>query len=219
MRKPLVAAVQRPLRAALAEVSSAHAISLAQRLGQAPEPALRAFALPALERALADDPERAWQQLRRLGHAADDWTEVDGMAGLWARGVLAEPFRWAELEQLVYTERAMERRIVGATLATMPHVVAPARRAALVGDASGRAYGLVHLLIGDAEAQVQKSLSWAIREWARIDQPGTRELLLDETAIATERADGHPAAAPPSTWSSTGCAASCARASPGSSPC
>lgn len=193
VRKPLVTAIQTPLRGALRETSPASALSLAQRLGQANEPAIRAFALPALERSLYEDPERSWQQLRRLGNRARDWSEVDGMASLWARGVLAEPFRWAELEQLVYAERTMERRIVGATLACMPHVLPTARRSELVGVQSQRAYGLIHTLIGDAEAQVQKALSWAIREWARLDMEGTAALLKEETAIAASHSDGHRA--------------------------
>ena len=193
VRKPLVSAIQAPLKQALGEASPSSALSLAQRLGQADEPSIRAFALPALDRSLYDDPERTWQQLRRLGNRAGDWSEVDSMAPLWARGVLAEPFRWAELEQLVYADRTMERRIVGATLACMPHVLPTARRPELIGTQSRQAYALIHTLIGDAEAQVQKSLSWAIREWARIDDEGTAVLLSDETAIATEHADGHRA--------------------------
>lgn len=193
VRKPLVSAIQAPLRRALTETATASAISLGQRLGQAPEPSVRAFALPALERSIDDDPERSWQQLRRLGNRAGDWTEVDGMAPLWARGVLAEPFRWAELEQLVYAERTMERRIVGATLACMPHVLPTGRRHELIGRQSQHAYAVIHTLIGDAEPQVQRSLSWAIREWARLDPDGTASLLTDETTAATEHGDGHRA--------------------------
>ena len=193
VRKPLVTAVQAPLRESLRETSSASAISLSQRLSQAPEPAIRAFALPALERSLGEDPERTWQQLRRLGSRAGEWSEVDGMAPLWARGILAEPFRWAELEQLVYAQRSMERRIVGATLASMVHVLPTRRRDELIGDQNLRAYALIRTLIGDAEPQVQKSLSWAVREWARIDADGTASLLREETATAIERDDGHRA--------------------------
>lgn len=193
VRSPLVRAVQAPLRRALLETSPASALSLAQRLAQAEQREVRMFALPCLERSLADDSERTWQQLRRLGRGAQDWIEVDGMAGLWARGVLAETFRWAELEQLVYSTRSMERRIVGATLASMPHTLPTARRVTLVGTTSERAYRLIRTLIGDAEPMVQKSLSWAAREWARFDGSGTEALLRDETAIAVERADGYRA--------------------------
>jgi hypothetical protein len=131
--------------------------------------------------------------LRRLGRGAEDWIEVDGMAGLWAQGVLAEPFRWAELEQLVYSGRTMERRIVGATLACMPRTIAPPRRAALLGTVSERAYRLIGTLIGDAAPMVQKSLSWAIREWGRLDPGGIEALLRKETTVASEQADGNRA--------------------------
>lgn len=193
VRGPLVSAIQAPLRRALRESSSASALMLAQRLAQAEQREVRAFTMPCLERSLGADPERTWQLLRRLGRGAEDWIEVDGMAALWARGVLAESFRWAELEQLVYSGRTMERRIVGATLACMPHAIPAARRASLVGDVSERAYRLVRTLIGDAAPMVQKSLSWAIREWAHFDQAGTDALLRDETAIAVEQADGQRA--------------------------
>ena len=38
-----------------------------------------------------------------------------------ARGILAEPYRWAELEQLVYSPSRWERRLVGSTIATLTH--------------------------------------------------------------------------------------------------
>ena len=90
------------------------------------------MALPCLRACLPDEPERSWQLLRRMGHAATDWITVDSLAEVFAQGVLAEPFRWAELEQLVYSDERMERRLVGATLARLPHAVpAPRARAAL----------------------------------------------------------------------------------------
>ena len=67
------------------------------------------LARPCLLRALPDEPERTWQLMRRLGARAGDWIEVDALAQAWAVGVLAEPFRWAELEQLVYSVSVMER--------------------------------------------------------------------------------------------------------------
>ena len=39
-----------------------------------------------------------------------------------ARGSCNEPYRWAELEQLVYSPSRWERRLVGSTIATMPFV-------------------------------------------------------------------------------------------------
>ena len=40
------------------------------------------------------------------------------------------------------------------------------------------------LVMGDAEVMVQKALSWAIREWTRVDAERTAALLRAETAIA-----------------------------------
>ncbi len=50
-----------------------------------------------------------------------DWVSVDVLAGLYAQGILAEHFRWAELEQLVYSADRWERRLVGSTVANVPH--------------------------------------------------------------------------------------------------
>ncbi|MFV2065286.1 MAG: DNA alkylation repair protein, partial [Chloroflexota bacterium] len=193
VRAPLVAAIQRPLRKALEETSSALALYLGQALANADEREMRLFAMPFLERSLGDDPERTWQLLRQMGARAGDWIEVDTLAGVWAQGVLAEPFRRAELDQLVYSGLAMERRLVGATLATLPHRVPKSRRVALRGTASSHAFELLRQLIGDASPMVQKALSWAIREWSRVDADGATALLREQTAIAVEQHDGNRA--------------------------
>jgi hypothetical protein len=190
VRGPLTELVMRPLRRALRAGSSASALWLAARLVAAPDRDLRLYALPCLRRSLPVDPEQTWQLMRRLGGRAGDWIETDSLADVWARGVLAEPFRWAELEQLVYSPRVFERRLVGATLATLPHRVPRALRPALAGDASRRAFGLIGQLMGDAEEMVQKALSWAIREWARIDPEGAAGLLETEAAAAVAGGDG-----------------------------
>lgn len=190
VRGPLVEVVQKPLRPALLQGSSTSALQLAQRLLADDRRAVRLFALPALARALPDDPEQAWQLLRRMGRGAGDWVEVDSLADLCARGVLAEPFRWSELEQLVYSQHIYERRLVGTTLATIPHRVPKARRAEL-GQVDGeRALDLVRQLMGDAEIMVQKALSWAVREWARVAPEATTAFLNDEAAIAADTDDG-----------------------------
>ena len=44
------------------------------------------------------------------------------------RGIAREPYRWAELEQLVYSPSRWERRLVGSTIATMTHAGRRARR-------------------------------------------------------------------------------------------
>ena len=94
---------------------------------------------------------------------ADDWITVDTLAGVAASGILVEPYRWAELEQLVYSRSRWERRLVGSTIATLPHRGHPSGRSATT---IWRGLALVGHLIGDAEPDVQKALSWALRELA-----------------------------------------------------
>lgn len=190
VRRPLTEAIERPMRKALREGSSIPALLLAQHLIGADDRDLRLFALPCLRRSLTEDPEQSWQLMRRMGRGAVDWIEVDSLADAWARGVLAESFRWAELEQLLYSERTYERRLIGATLATIPHRLPTAQRDELRPEAVERALEIIRLLMGDAEVMVQKALSWAIREWTRIDAPATAELLRSETSIAATEADG-----------------------------
>jgi len=190
VRGPLLAAVRRPLRRSLREATSSSALWLAQRLGQCEERELRMFAQPCLERSLAGDPERSWQSMRQLGHRAGDWIEVDSLADVWARGVLAEPYRWAELEQLIYSVLVMERRLVGATLARMPHCLPRVRRASLRDEHWRHTFDLLHQTIGDAAPMVQKAQSWAIREWVEVDAAGVQAFLRQEATIALEANDG-----------------------------
>jgi 3-methyladenine DNA glycosylase AlkD len=189
VRAPLADAIRRPLQQALDEGSSIVALQLAQHLAQADDRDLRLFAVPCLRRSLVEDPEQTWQLLRRLGRRAEDWIEVDSLADLWARGVLAEHFRWAELEQLLYSAQTYERRLVGATLATIPRRLSSLRHEQRRPLCS-QALEMIRLLMGDAEVTVQKSLSWAIREWSRVDAQATADLLRAEATIAVERRDG-----------------------------
>jgi 3-methyladenine DNA glycosylase AlkD len=190
VRGPLVRAIQRPLRQALRETSSILSLQLARHVVDAEDRDLRLFALPCLRRTLAQDPEQTWQLLRRMGRQAADWIEVDSLADVWARGVLAERFRWAELEQLLYSARAPERRLVGAVLATIPHRVPAAQRELLRPEPARRALELVRQLMGDADATVQKSLAWAVREWTRVDAGATAAFLLAQTDLALQERDG-----------------------------
>lgn len=191
VRWPLLHEIGRVLRPALRETSPSLVLDLATRLARtAPTREERLMALPCLRACLADEPERSWQLLRRMGHAAPDWITVDSLADVFAQGVLAEPFRWAELEQLVYSERPMERRLVGSTLARLPHGVPLRERSGLRVTP---ALALVGQLIGDADPWVRKSLSWALREWSRIGPLEVAAFLEDQAAIARERSDGHRA--------------------------
>ena len=190
VRGALADAVAKPVKAALREGSSISALQLAHMLVVANHRDLRLHALEPLRRALPEDPEMSWQLMRRLGHAAEDWIATDTLADLWARGILAEDFRWAELEQLLYSRRTYERRLVPATLATLPHRVPRARRESLRPLAVERTLELLRQLMGDAEVMVQKALSWAIREWTTVDAEATVAFLQAETAIAAEHRDG-----------------------------
>ncbi len=191
VRWPLWRAVARQLRGPLAASSAASALWLAQRLVASPIRELRLFATVPLERSLPEDPERSWQLLRRLGRAANDWISVDAMADLVARGILLEEFRWAELEQLVFSSHPWERRLVASTLARMPFQVSAARRATL--DPDHRGLMIIESLIGDAHPDVQKALGWALREWTRVDAQGVTALLWAEADRAAKTDDGHRA--------------------------
>ena len=190
VRGALSEAMAKPVKAALREGSSISALQLAHVLVAAEHRDLRLHANEPLRRALPEDPEMSWQLMRRLGRAAEDWIATDSLADLWARGVLAEDFRWAELEQLLYSRQTYERRLVPATLATLPHRVPKTQRDSLRPKAVERALELIRQLMGDAEVMVQKALSWAVREWTAIDQRATSALLLQETDIAAENEDG-----------------------------
>jgi len=128
--------------------------------------------------------------MRRLARAATDWISVDTLADLFAQGILLERFRWAELEQLVYSDGRWERRLVGSTIARLPFQLPVGRRREL---AEVPALTLIKVLLGDADEQVQKALSWALREWTKVDADGVADLLRDQTAMAVADADGHRA--------------------------
>ncbi len=190
VRVPLLRAVARQLRAPLAEGSPATALWLAQRLAQATEREVRMFALVALERSMRADPERSWQLLRRLARDADDWITVDSIAEAVAEGITAEPFRWAELEQLVFSSSRWERRLVGAAIATM------ARRTPAAGRRESRrepALMTIKSLLGDPDPSVQKSLAWGLRSWRQVDPEGVTRLLLEEADTAGRDRDGNRA--------------------------
>src|SRR5690606_8024343 len=131
-----------------------------------------------------------WQLVRAEGRQAGEWASIDALAHVAAIGIAAEPYRWAELEQLVYSPSRWERRLAASTIATFPH---EDRRAASAPEAIRHAIGILADLIGDAEPDVQKALSWAYRTLAQLDLPTTVEALRREAATAASTDDGHRA--------------------------
>lgn len=192
VRSPLLAALVRQLRASLAESSAASALWLAQRLIEEEERELILLAQEALRRALVEDPERAWQLIRRLGRTASDWIAVDSLAELVARGIILEPFRWAEVEQLVYSDHPWERRLVGSTIATIPHQLPRPQRSRLARDGT-TALMLIESLLGDDRAEVQKALAWALRAWHEVDPSAVEALIRSNATQAARTGDGHRA--------------------------
>jgi 3-methyladenine DNA glycosylase AlkD len=190
VRNPLLAAVTRHLRASLRQGSDASALWLAERLVVEPEREFTLLAHTCLLRSLPDDPERTWQLMRRLAHAAHEWISVDSLAELYAAGVLREHYRWAELEQLVYSASRWERRLVGSTIARLPYELPRTERDRLAGTPG---LALIKSLLGDADADVQKALSWALRSWLEVDGGGVRELIRSEAVDAARTNDGHRA--------------------------
>ena len=190
VRSPLLSAITRQVRPALKEAPSSIALWLAERLATEEERELVLFSHVALARALPDDPERSWQLMRRLARRANEWVSVDELATLFARGILQERFRWAELEQLVYSSDKWERRLVGSTIARMPFELPKHRRAEL---ATSPGLTIIKSLIGDSEPDVQKALSWALRSWNEVDEQGVGAVLRDEAETAAQADDGNRA--------------------------
>ncbi len=190
VRTPLLAAVLSSLRRAVRGVRPARLLVVAEALAANELRELRWMAITIVGWILAADPERGWQVLRRMGRDADDWITVDTLAGVTAGGILREPYRWAELEQLVFSPSRWERRLVGSTIATIPHADHSLGRTGAVIE---RGLALVEQLIGDAEPDVQKALSWALRELARVDPAPVAAFCRVEAGRAAATADGNRA--------------------------
>jgi 3-methyladenine DNA glycosylase AlkD len=190
VRTPLQSALRKGFQRASRRASSAELLFVADRLLRAPEREARWFAITTLERTLPAEPERTWQLLRRAATDADDWITVDTLAHAYGKGILAEPYRWAELEQLTVSPSRWERRLVGSTIATLPSVN---RRAGRTPEVAARALAVLATLLGDAEPDVQKALSWAYRSMAGVDRNATTVALEREATRAAETRDGHRA--------------------------
>ena len=190
VRRPLLAAVARGFRNETRQDRPTSLLFVADRLFAEPQLEARWFAFGLLERTLAADPERTWQLLRRAAREATDWATVDDLAHPYGIGIAAEPYRWAELEQLVYSPSRWERRLIASTIATMTH---GNRRTGRGPELVPTALGLLEQLMGDAEPDVQKALAWAYRSLAQRDGPATTDALRRQADIAVDNADGHRA--------------------------
>jgi 3-methyladenine DNA glycosylase AlkD len=190
VRWPLLAAVERGFRAATRQDRPTPLLFIADRLFHEEKLENRWFAFGLLERTLDTETERTWQLLRRAAREADDWITVDSLAHPYGRGVAQEAYRWAELEQLVYSPSRWERRLVGSTIATMTH---GRRRTGRDPDLPARALPLLDQLMGDAEPDVQKALSWAYRSLAQLDPEATTTALRAQAKQAATTGDGHRA--------------------------
>ena len=190
VRRPLLAAVIRGFRQATRHDRPTPLLFIADRLFREVHLEARWFAFALLERTLAADPERTWQLLRRAAREASDWITVDDLAHPYGVGIAAEPYRWAELEQLVFSPSRWERRLVGSTIATMTH---GDRRTGRGPEVVDHGLGLLGQLVGDAEPDVQKALSWAYRSLAQRDRDRTTAALRTEVDRAAATDDGHRA--------------------------
>ena len=190
VRWPLLAAVERGFRNETKGVRPTPLLFIADRLFHERELEARWFAFDLLERTLTDETERTWQLLRRAAREAGDWITVDSLAHPYGKGIAAEPYRWAELGQLVYSPSRWERRLVGSTIATMTHVD---RRRGRDPEIARQALSLLATLMGDADADVQKALAWAYRSLTVVDRPATEAALRAETELAARTGDGHRA--------------------------
>ena len=190
VRWPLMAAVSRGFRRATKGDRATPLLFVADRLFHEVDLEPRWFAFGLLERTLDTETERTWQLLRRAAREAGDWITVDSLAHPYGKGIAAEPYRWAELEQLIYSPSRWERRLIGSTIATLTHVD---RGRGRDPDVAVHALPLLAQLMGDAEPDVQKALSWAYRSLKVVDMPATLAALRAETDIAVRTDDGHRA--------------------------
>jgi len=190
VRWPLNAAVARGFRNATRRDSPAQLLFVADRLFRERPLEIRWFAFGLLDRLLPAEPERTWQLLRRAAREAADWITIDSLAHPYGRGILLEPYRWAELEQLVFSPSRWERRLLGSTLATMPFID---RRAGRAPGVAAKGLRLIGDVLGDDEADVQKALAWALRSLALVDRPAVEAFCRRETTTAARTGDGNRA--------------------------
>jgi len=191
VRLPLMDAAQKAFRRGTSKTPTSFLVDAMDRLLREETREIRWFGMGNLARLLPTDPERTWQLLRRAAREADEWISVDTLAHPYGEGILRDARRWSELEQLVYSTSRWERRLVGSTIATIPHVrgVAGGRDRPVIG----RGLALMGQLIGDNEPDVQKALSWALRTLADLNPAATTRFLEAETRTARLTGDGERA--------------------------
>ncbi len=190
VRWPLTAAVERGFRAATRRERAVGYLEIADRLFDEPELEPRWFAFSLLDRLLPEDPERAWQLLRRAAREAGDWITIDSLAHPVGRGIILERYRWAELESLVFSPSRWERRLIGSTVATLPFVD---HRGGRTPDVAEHGIALIDELIGDDQPDVQKALSWALRSLVQVDPTAVLAFVERQADLAATTADGHRA--------------------------
>ena len=191
VRLPLLDAAHKAFKRGTRRTSTSLLVDATDRLMREELREIRWFGMWNLGRLLPTDPERTWQLLRRAAREADEWITVDTLAHPYGEGIVRDARRWAELEQLVYSPSRWERRLVGSTIATLPHVrgISGGRSPVVVE----RGLALIGRLIGDSEPDVQKALSWALRTLAPLDETAVTRFIEAEVKTARATDDGHRA--------------------------
>lgn len=187
VRQPLITAVERGAAAGARGAGPAVLLALAERAARSAVAESRWIAIRFMDRIVARDPERTWQLMRRSARAASDWVSVDSLASPYARGVVLEPYRWAEVEQLVYASSRWERRLAGSAVARIPFVDRTRGRRP---EVAAHGLGIVGSLIGDPEPDVQKALAWALRSLAIVDPAAVTRFCREQADRAAATGDG-----------------------------
>ncbi len=190
VRGPLLGIVESGVRRDLRGVEPARVLAIADRVGRSGAAESRWFAIHLMDGIVLADPERTWQLMRGVARSAREWITVDTLASPYARGVLAEPYRWSEIEQVVFSPSAWERRLAGSSIARMPYVDRARGRRPQVAE---RGLEVIGSLIGDSSPDVQKALSWALRTLALLDSPTVARFCLAQAEQAAAQDDGHRA--------------------------
>jgi hypothetical protein len=190
VRLPLMDAANKAFRRGTRTAPPAQLLHLVELLLERPASEVRWFGMWNLERLLPADPDGTWTLMRRAASSAGEWITVDTLAHPYGAGILRDPARWAELDRLVESKSRWERRLVGSTLATMPHVkLTGAKDPRQVPQGLGR----IERLMGDPEPDVQKALSWALRTYADIDSAAVVAFIDREVMTACRENDGNRA--------------------------